>query len=123
MIRLSDSPFRVVGVMPPGFEQLSGGRRLPRGESVDVWLPFNLLGVPRLSRVTHYCHTVARLAPGANMEQAQAQMNAIAAGLEAQYPDDANWRIHLKALHDDLVRKARPTLLILAGAAAFMLLI
>jgi hypothetical protein len=35
-IRLSDSPFRVVGVMPLGFEQLSGGRRLPRGEAVEV---------------------------------------------------------------------------------------
>ncbi len=30
-------------------------------------------------------------------------MNAIAAGLEAQYPEDANWGIQLKPLHDDLV--------------------
>src|SRR4051812_42156629 len=57
-IRLSDSIFRVVGVMPPGFEQLSGGRHLPRGEAVEVWLPFNQLGMPQLSRVAHYCHTV-----------------------------------------------------------------
>ena len=122
-IRLSDSPFRVVGVMPPGFEQLSGGRRLPRGEAVDVWLPFNQLGMPRVSRVAHYCHTVARLAPGTTIEQAQAEMNAIAAGLEAQYPDDANWRIQLKPLRDDLVSQARPTLLMLAGAVGFVLLI
>jgi predicted permease len=123
MIRLSDSPFRVVGVMPPGFEQLSGGRRLPRGESVDVWLPFNQLGIPRISRVAHYCHTVARLAPATTIGQAQAEMNAIAAGLEAQYPEDANWGILLKPLHDDLVSQARPTLLILAGAVGFVLLI
>lgn len=50
-------------------------------------------------------------------------MNAIAVGLEAQYPEDANWRIQLKPLHDDLVSQARPTLLILAGAVAFVLLI
>ena len=122
-IRLSDAAFRVVGVMPPGFEQLSGGRRLPRGEGVDVWLPFNQLAFARISRVTHYCHTVARLAPGATIEQAQAEMNAIAADLEAQYPEDKNWRIQLKPLHDDLAGKARPTLLILAGAVAFVLLI
>ncbi len=122
-IRLSDYPFRVVGVMPAGFEQLSGGRRLPRGEAVDVWLPFNLLAVPRISRVAHYCHTVARLAPGATIEQAQAEMNTIAAGLASQYPEDANWGIQLKPLHDDLVGQARPTLLILAGAVAFVLLI
>src|SRR5579872_1415792 len=45
-IRLSDFPFRIVGVMPPGFEHVSGGYRLPRGEAVDVWLPFDLLGNP-----------------------------------------------------------------------------
>jgi len=123
IIRLSDSPLRVVGVMPAGFEQLSAGRRLPRGEAVDVWLPFNLLGVAQISRVAHYCHTVARLAPAVSIEQATAQMNAIAGRLESQYPDDTNWRIQLKPLHDDLVRQARPTLLILAGAVAFVLLI
>jgi predicted permease len=122
-IRLSDATFRVVGVMPAGFEQLSGGRRLPRGESVDVWMPFNLLGVARVSRVAHYCHTVARLAPGVGIEQAEAAMNGIATGLEAQYPEDANWRVLLRPLHDDLVSKARPTLLILAGAVGFVLLI
>ena len=123
IIRLSDSPFRVVGVMPPGFEQLSGARRLPRGEAVDVWLPFDLLGMPRISRVAHYCNTVARLAPATTIEQAQAEMNATAAILEAQHPEDAGWRIQLKPLHDDLVSQARPTLLILAGAVAFVLLI
>jgi putative ABC transport system permease protein len=122
-IRLSDSLFRVVGVMPAGFEQLNGGRRVPRGEAVDVWLPFNLLGVPQISRVAHYCQTVARLAPATTIGQAQAEMNAIAAGLEVQYPDDAKWGIQLKPLHDDLVSQARPTLLILAGAVAFVLLI
>jgi predicted permease len=123
VIRLSDSPFRVVGVMPPGFEQLSGGRRLPRGESVDVWLPFNQLGFARISRVNHYCHAVARLAPATTLEQAQSEMNTIAASLEARYPDDANWRIQLRPLQDDLVSQVRPTLLILAGAVAFVLLI
>jgi predicted permease len=122
-IRLSDAPFRVVGVMPPGFEQLSGGRRLPRGEAVDVWMPFNLLGVQQLSRVAHYCHTVARLAPSTSIERAEAEMNAIATGLEAQYPDDANWRIQLKPLSDDVAGQARPTLLVLAGAVGFVLLI
>ena len=123
-IRLTDSPFRIVGVMPPGFEQLSGGRRLPRGEAVDVWLPFNHAGQSRESRALP---TTAIPSPGSRpaprIEQAQAEMNAIAAGLEAQYPDDKNWRIQLKPLQDDLVGKARPTLLILAGAVGFVLLI
>jgi len=123
-IRLSDSPIRIVGVMPAGFEHVSGGAPLPRGESVGVWLPFNRLGSPQgLPRVFRYCKTVARLKPGITIEQAQAAMNVIAHQLEAQYPDDKNWRIQLEPLHDDLVGHARPVLLILAGVVAFVLLI
>src|SRR5262249_32760204 len=53
----------------------------------------------------------------------EAEMNAIAAGLGAQYSDDANWRIQLKPLSDDVAGRARPTLLILAGAVGVVLLI
>jgi predicted permease len=122
-IRLSDYPFRIVGVMPAGFEHVGGGYRLPRGEAVDVWLPFNMLGNPHVARAFHYCNTVARLKPTVKLEEAQVEMNLIAARLEAQYPDDRNWRIQLKPLQDDLVGGVRPTLLILAGAVGFVLLI
>jgi putative ABC transport system permease protein len=123
-IRLSGDPFRIVGVMPPGFEHVSGGYRLPHGDAVDVWLVFNMLGNTNgVPRAFHYCNTVARLKPGVRLEAAQAAMNVIASALEARYPDDRNWRIQLKPLQDDLVGKARPTLLILAGAVGFVLLI
>jgi len=121
--RLTDYPFRIIGVMPAGFEHVSGGYRLPHGESVDVWLVYNLLSNPRASRANHYCNTIARLKPGVTIEQAQAAMNVIARRLESQYPDDKNWRIQLKPLQDDLVGSARPTLLLLAGAVGFVLLI
>src|SRR5579864_1672706 len=123
-IRLTDYPFRIVGVMPPGFEHSSGGYRLSRDDVVDVWMPFNMLGNPKgVPRAFHYCNTVARLKPEVRIEEAQAQMNVVASRLEAQYPDDRNWRIQLKPLQDDLVGKARPTLLILAGAVGFVLMI
>ncbi len=122
-LRLTDYPFRVIGVMPPDFEHVSGGYRLPHGEAVDVWLVYNLLSNPRLSRASHYCNTVARLKSGVSMAQAQAEMNVIASRLEAEHPDDKNWRVQLKPLQDDLVGGSRPTLLILAGAVGFVLLI
>jgi MacB-like periplasmic core domain len=119
-LRLSDYPFRVIGMMPPGFEHVAsstsrGGDRLPHGESVDVWLVYNLLSNPRVSRANHYCNTIARLKPGVSIEQAQAEMNVIASRLAALYPEDRDWRIQLQPLQDDLVASARPTLLILAG--------
>jgi putative ABC transport system permease protein len=120
---LTDSPFRIVGVMKPDFEHVSGGYQLPRGEGVEVWLPYNWLANRRVARASHYTNTLARLKPGITLEQAQAEMNVIAGSLEAQYPDDKNWRIQLKPLQDDLVGSARPTLLILSGAVGFVLLI
>ena len=122
-LRLTDYPFRVIGVMPQAFEHVSGGYHLPHGESVDVWLVYNLLSNPQVSRATHFCNTIARLKPGVSIEQAQAEMNVVASRLAAQYPDDRNWRIQLQPLQDDLVASARPTLLILAGAVGFVLLI
>ena len=123
-IRLTDYPCRIVGVMPAGFEHVSGGYRLPHGEAVGVWLPFNMLGNPqRVARAFHYCNTVARLKQGVEIEQAQAAMNVIASDLEAQYPDDKNWHIQLKPLQEDLIGRARPVLLILAGVVGFVLLI
>jgi putative ABC transport system permease protein len=121
--RLTDYPFRVIGIMPPGFEHVSGGYRLPHGEQVDVWLVYNLLSQQRVSRASHQCNTLGRLKPGVTIEQAQAEMNAIAARLESQYPDDRNWHTQLKPLQDDLVGSSRPTLLLLAGAVGFVLLI
>jgi predicted permease len=122
-LRLTDYPFRVIGVMPPGFEHVSGGYHLPHGESVDVWLVYNLLSNPRVSRANHFCNTIARLKPGITIEQAQAEMNVIASRLAALYPDDRDWRVQLQPLQDDLVASARPTLLILAGAVGFVLVI
>ena len=79
IIRLSDSPSRIVGVMPAGFEHISGGYRLPHGEGVSVWLPLKLLGSPQgVPRAYHYCNTVARLKPEVSIEQAQAGINVIA---------------------------------------------
>jgi predicted permease len=50
-------------------------------------------------------------------------MNVIAKSLEAQYPDNKNWRIQLKQLQEDLVGRTRPVLLILAGVVGLVLLI
>ena len=123
-IRLNDYPFRIVGVMPAGFEHVSGGYRLPRGQAVAVWLPFNRLGDPQgVPRAFHYCNTIARLKRGVTAGQAQAAMDIIAHGLATQYPDDRNWQIQIRPLLDDLVGHARPALLILAGVVGFVLLI
>ena len=67
---------------------------------------------------------VARLRPGVTIEQARADMSAIARRIKAQYPDpfqssDAS----TISLHDSIVGSVRPALLILFAALGLLLLI
>jgi len=68
-----------------------------------------------------------RLAPGAALPQAQSELEGIAAGLrsehQADYPTGQGFTISVASLHDELTSRARPTLLLLIGTSAFVLLI
>jgi putative ABC transport system permease protein len=58
------------------------------------------------------------------LAQAQADMDAIARRLEAQYPEsNAGWNLRMVPLRDPIVSNIRPTLQMLFGAVGFVLLI
>src|SRR5215475_9397493 len=77
-IRLNGENHIVVGVMPQGAQ-------LPF--DTDVWLPLSKLGNYALtSRVPHMLEVVARLKAGVTMEQARAEMEAVAGRLGQAYP-------------------------------------
>src|SRR5580693_6122384 len=68
-----------------------------------------------------------RLRPGVTVAQANADVSTIAAGLKAaypkSYPENAGYTSAATPLQEELTKEARPTLLLLLGAAAFVLLI
>ncbi|MGH7482273.1 MAG: ABC transporter permease [Longimicrobiales bacterium] len=70
---------------------------------------------------------IARLAPGATVAEARAEVEGIAARAHEAYPEayDAGSRYHvtMTPLHDVLGEEARLTLWLLMGAAAFVLII
>ncbi len=74
-------------------------------------------------RELHDYHVIARLKPGVSVAQAQAEMDAIAAQLERQYPESQGWGIAVIRLYDQVVEYARPALVFLLGAVALVLLI
>ncbi len=73
----------------------------------------------------HSVLVLARLAPGASFKQAQAEMDAIAHRLELAYPDmNTGWGAKVSSLYPGSeARRIRPALLVLMGAAGFVLLI
>ena len=67
---------------------------------------------------------VGRLKPGVTLPQAQAELDAVAAGLAREYPkDDKDQGIYAIGLRDDLVGDVRTPLLVLLAAVGFVLLI
>src|SRR5579864_1432637 len=114
-ITLDGASYLVAGVMPPSF-------RFP--DFAKMWTPLAWTDADRAVRGNHNFGVIARLRPGLDVKQAQAEMNTISGRLEQQYPaDDKGWGAVVRPLHTDMVSDVRPALLVLLGAVAFILLI
>ena len=116
-LMLNGHPATVVGIMPAAMQ-------VPPG--AEAWVPFTEGGDGGMRRDGRgrYLKTVARLKPGVTLAQAQSAMEGIAAQLAIERPDfDTGWTVFVAPLHADLVREARPAVLVLFGAVALLLLI
>ncbi|CAN5132378.1 ABC transporter permease [soil metagenome] len=113
-LTFGDRVYNVVGVMPPGFN-------FPAGS--DLWTPSEL-DAPLTSRTAHNWHVVGRLKPGATREQARSEMSAISRALKQQYGEDIDLvDAAVVPLHEEMVGRVRPALLLLLGAAGLLLLV
>jgi putative ABC transport system permease protein len=114
-IRVNGDPHRVVGVMPPG--------AWFSASPVDLWQPLAFApGDPRNHRNSHFVSTVARLAPGTSLEQARAEMQAIARRLE-RHPENRGVGATVTSLRDEVLGDVRPVLLLLMSAVALVLMV
>lgn len=119
-ITLDGGPVMVVGVLPRTFTPPPYGTRL----DADYDLYRALAIGPENGRGGHWLSAIGRLAPGATLSEAQAELDAIAARLEADYPDtNTGWGVRLEALRRAIVGDVRPALLILFAAVTLVLLI
>ena len=113
-IRLDGRPYTIAGVLPPEL-------RYPRGD-VSFWQPLVLRSYERTYREKRMFHAVARLAPGATIENANAEVRAISGTLAKQHPANRDWRTEAVAARADVVPDTRPIWLLL-GASALVLLL
>ena len=104
----------VVGIMPADFD-------FPIG--AEAWAPLDL-SAAAADRSNHYLRVIGRLKAGASRSQAQAELETVAADLAAQFPDtNAGHSARVVGLVEDRVQKPRQFLMVLSGAAAFVLLL
>jgi predicted permease len=112
---LDGSATTVVGVLPPSFRF---------DVAADVWRPMVRGGPFDGARQFHNWILVGRLAPGASLSSAQAEVDAISARLAELYPDSNRDKgLALTSLRDAVSERYRPTLVLLGAAMALLLVI
>ncbi|HUE76610.1 MAG TPA: ABC transporter permease [Longimicrobiales bacterium] len=113
---LNGEPYRVVGVLQPGFE-------FPMLSGQDIFLPL-AMDPSSPSRGAIFLRVVGKLAPGVSLERARAEVSSIAARLEAEHPDyNTGVGGRIEPLRDVLVGDVRLGLLVLFGGVGAVLLI
>ena len=116
---LDGEPYTVVGVLAPDFEV-----GLERGRGArDVFVPKAIAERETFRRGDGWWHVVARLRGGVTLSEAQAEMDTVAARLAADHPrTNAGVGARVIPLQASQV-PVRPTLLLLQGLVALVLLI
>ncbi len=105
----------IVGVMPPGFRFL---------QDIDVWSLVDRDGPIDPVRDSHSHLVIGRLKPGVSIEQAQADVNAISASLQEEYPATNKHKgLQLADLHATMVADVRTSLWVLMATTVAVLLI
>jgi predicted permease len=115
--------YTIVGVMPVGFEML-----LPLDSSVprkvSAWIPIDRDLSEDGPRASAFLRVVGRLAPGASVAAAQEEIARVGREvIRANTAAPPSRRFVVFPLHEDLVRNARPALLVFQVAALLVLLI
>ena len=122
-VRVDGNASRVVGVLAPDFRYL--------WNDVDVFYPmaFNPEMKSDAYRHSNNWVNIARLKPGATLEQAQQQIDALNARNNQRFPQwttilrDAGFRTSVTRLSDVVTRDVRPTLYLLWGGVLLVLLV
>jgi putative ABC transport system permease protein len=115
-LNIDGSVFSVIGVLPPGFQ-------FPT--DAELWLPADL-GGENPSRTSHNYFAVGRLRTGVTVDQANRDIGTIARRIHDNSSEQGDYLLKdgiVVPLRDSMTGKARPALLVLLGAVAFLLLV
>ena len=120
---MNDKIHTVVGILPP----------MPQyPDENDVYMPTTACPFRSgqrmiTSRTSRMMSVFGRMKPAVSVGEAQADLKSVAANLEKAYPDaypaKAGYTVSAASLLEQLTHNARPTMLMLLGAAGFVLLI
>ncbi|HWO36961.1 MAG TPA: ABC transporter permease, partial [Candidatus Acidoferrum sp.] len=111
-VKLNDENYTIIGILAASFD-------FPGEEKTALVLPLP----PDLQRNHGFLSVIGRLKSGANLAQAQADLDTIAHQQAQQYKEDRGQGVFLQSLQASSTNNYRQALLILFGTVAFVLLI
>jgi len=114
-LELNGAGYEIVGILPAWL-------RTPG--TAEVWVPIDMSAKSLGPRGEHHLQVIGRMKAGVSVAQAEADLKAVAAKLEKQFPD-SNEKVGAAVvpLKEALVGRSRESLYILLGAVALVLLI
>ena len=118
-ITLNGDQFVIAGVMPASFTY-------PADRVIDVWIPLSYFGPEQIGRERNkgFLEVIARMKPGATVEQLHTELAAISVRLAAEYPENAGWTDAVVVpIRDSIVGEVKTPLLVLLVAVGMVLLI
>ncbi|MBI4472505.1 MAG: ABC transporter permease, partial [Acidobacteria bacterium] len=115
-VELNGQPFTVVGIMGPEF-------RYP-GREFQLWRPLVVNPDDYRTRMNYGYIAVARLKPGADLEQARSEMDTISRRLAQQYPDtnEGVGAVVAPMLEDTVAGVSRPLFVLFAAVLCLLLI-
>jgi predicted permease len=112
---LNSEPHTIVGVMPASVGLTPNSPRL--------WMPLALTTRELSAPGSRFLRVIGRLRPGVSREEADAELNTIARALQLKRPQSNRATLaRLVPVREQLVGDVRPTLLVLVGIVALVLL-
>jgi predicted permease len=127
-VRFDTDLYRIVGVMPAGFD--APGRTAAERD-IEAWAATSFYGEPmpyHPPRSRRNLPTaIARLKPGLTIAAAQSRLDALVSSLQKEFPADYSpqsaWTVRLLPLKERVVGNIRQSLILLLGAVGLVLLI
>ena len=127
-IKLDETPYQVIGVMPTSFRFPFDGK--PLSARADIWVPDAVVPTrldPQNRLMEFGVGLIGRLKPGVTEAQARTEMTQIAVGFQREHSDvyTGTLRVepHTYAFAGYSMQKARPLVVLLMTAVTCVLLI
>jgi len=120
-LQLSERPYKIIGVLPQGFNAEGLAIRAP-----EIWAPLGYgVNDSFACRSCWHLRAIARLQDGVSLQQARQELNIVAGDVARTYPDEIpkDQRVQMLPLRETMVGSVSSAIWLLFAATGVVLLI